>query len=147
LPPRRVPWLHREEINPLLQRIPFGQLAVESLFTGYLVGLSKLTGEYVGLLIVEVLHNSRSAGPTIKPFFATRTDWQLDKWEEETIYYEKIIDICREDDIWPMMEKSCPFCKFRSVCKMGTEQAQASRLQQEFAQRTWDYKSLGEDIA
>ena len=114
-------------------------------FTGYLLGISKLTGEYVGLLVVEVVHNSKSEGPTIKTFLATRTSWQLEQWEREQVVIEEMISVCRGRDIWPMEEKACPFCKFRSVCKMGTEQAQQARLQQEFTQRAWDYKSLGED--
>ena len=114
-------------------------------FTGYMVGLTHLTGEFVGMLVVEVLFNSKKSGPGIIPFLSTLTPWLMAQWEKEQSVVEDMISIARDRDIWPMEEKNCAFCAFRSVCKSGTEQAQMDQLKKEFIQRPWDYKNLGED--
>jgi hypothetical protein len=111
-------------------------------FTGYLFGIGKLSGEFASSMIVDVLFNTKSKGPTIKSFITSRTEWQMDQWEKEQIHFEKLISACREEDIWPMEEKNCSFCMFRSVCKKGTEDAQIAQLEREFVQNAWDYKNL-----
>ncbi len=111
-------------------------------FTGYIWGLGKLSGQQVNQLLVDVLFNTKTTGPKIQQFLATRTRWQLNKWEEEQIHLEKMIDVCREEDIWPMEENGCPFCEFRSVCKKGTESSQVHQLKSEFKQEPWDYKNI-----
>ena len=111
-------------------------------FTGYIWGLKKLSGQEVNQLIIDVMFNNKTSGPKIQPYLATRTSWQLDKWEEEQILLERQIDVSRAEDIWPMCEHSCAFCEFRSVCKKGTEASQAHQLKSEFKQLPWDYKNI-----
>lgn len=113
-------------------------------FTGYIWGLSRLSGQLVQGLIVDVLFNSKTQGPEIKQFTSARTPQQLDRWEDEQIHFEKIISISREADIWPQQEKSCSFCKFRSVCTKSSEAAMMNQLESNFVQKPWDYKTLGE---
>jgi len=120
-------------------------------FTGYLVGLTHLSGEFVGMLIVDVLvipsptKKTPNPKPYLKQFLSTRTRWQLEIWEEEVAIVERWIDICREEDKWPMCEGSCSYCEYHSVCTKGTEQAQMAKLEEFFTKVPWDYKSLGEE--
>lgn len=118
-------------------------------FTGYIWGLSKLSGEFVQGLIVDVLFNekdtkSQKKHPEIKQFTTTRTQGQLERWEKEHILLEKKIALSREEDTWEQQEKSCSFCIFRSVCTKGSEAAMMNQLQANFVQKPWDYKTLGE---
>lgn len=118
-------------------------------FTGYMVGLSRLSGEFVGILIVDVMiipkpTKSSTKKPFMRQFLSTRTKWQLQKWEEELKVVEMMIDLCRETDVWPMCENFCSFCEYHSVCTKGTEQAQMATLESFFIKEPWDYKSLNE---
>lgn len=119
-------------------------------FTGYIWGLSKLSGEYVQGLIVDVLFNEKNTKtvtkhPEIKQFTVTRTAGQLERWEAEQVHFEKIITLSRDADIWPMQEKNCAFCMMRSVCTKGSEAAMMNQLQSHFVQKPWDYKTLGQE--
>ena len=111
-------------------------------FTGYTIGLQKLSDQPVQGLIVDVLFNTKTTGPKIQQFIASRSQWQLRQWEKEQAIVEQNITNCRDNDIWPMHEKNCTFCHFRSVCKKGSEKAQAGALKAEYIQREWDYKNL-----
>jgi len=112
-------------------------------FTRYTFSEAKLCGEPVQGQIIEVLYNSKRAGPTITAYPTTRTDYQLEQWEREQIHFNKMIDLCRNEDIWPMQEHSCGFCDYHSVCKMPSEASMMAKLQNEFVVRPWDNTRVG----
>ena len=120
-------------------------------FNGYLLGLSKLSGEHVSILFVDTLYNSKptktySGGPKIVVYTVNKTRWQLEQYEEDVIFWEQsIINRAREEDKWPLNEKACWRCEYRSVCKKGTERAMMNQLESEFTVSPWDYKTLGEE--
>lgn len=107
-------------------------------FTRYTFAETKLSGEKVQGQIVEVLYNSKKEGPRITSYTASRSQYQLDQWEKESITFNKMIDLCREEDTWPMQEVSCPFCPYHSVCKLPSEAAQMAKLDAEYITRPWD---------
>ena len=118
-------------------------------FDGYLLGLSRLADEHVGFLLVDTLFNRKPTksdvgGPEIKVYTVTKTPYQLNKFEEECIFVESLIDKAREEDIWPMNQSHCWNCIMRSVCKKGTERSQMNQLEAEFRVEPWDYKTLGQ---
>lgn len=122
-------------------------------FTRYIFAESKLAGlpegEYIDGLIVEVLYNAKSTkdkkkGPEIHTHLATRSQWQIERWRKEQIFYSKMLDVCRENDVYPMEESHCNYCIFHSVCKKGSEGGMAAKLQAEFTQRPWDCTDRGE---
>jgi hypothetical protein len=113
-------------------------------FTCYTLGLSKLTHEQAQGCIVEVLRNTKKEGPEIIPLTTSRTQGQLDSWEEEQIFYNGIISLCREADTWPMEESECAYCDFRQVCTRPSEVSMIAKLEQSYVQRPWNYKTLGE---
>lgn len=109
-------------------------------FSAYIWGGSKLMNEDVYGLKVEVLFNSKTAGPKIYELTATRTKSQLERWENGQMKWEEVIAECRKDDTWPENEDQCSWCEFHSVCEKPTEAAQAAWLQGNFKQDPWDFK-------
>lgn len=111
-------------------------------FTLYTLGETKLHGERVLGQLVEVLYNTKKEGPKIVPLTTQRTAEQLDKYEDDLIWFENsILAKCREDDTYPMEESNCPFCPFHSVCKQPTEGAMMAQLEQYFTQIPWNYEN------
>lgn len=120
------------------------KLTPSDSLTGYIWCLTKLAAEKVPGLILELLHNSRKEGPKIEQLLATRTPSQLDRWEEEQIFYEGLITKCREEDCWPMEEEQCTYCDMRSVCSQSSESTMISQLEKHFVCKPWDYKETRE---
>jgi len=106
---------------------------------------TKLTGEPVQGVLVEVLYNTKKQGPEIKGFVTSRSVDQLSRWEDEQIYLAEELQRNRDNDIWPMEEKQCPFCAFRIVCKASTEKAMVAQLKANFDLHPWDFFHVGED--
>lgn len=120
-------------------------------FTGYTWSEAQLAGERVQGQLVELLYNEKPTkykenGPEIIPLVASRTDYQLNMWEKEHIFYAKLIAECREADTWPMQEVSCPFCPYHNVCKQGSEASQMYQLETQFNVRPWDHTKVGHDL-
>ena len=111
-------------------------------FTRYTYSESKLSGERVHGQLIEVLYNSAKAGPEITAYIAARSQYQLDQWEKDNMMENKLLDLCRENDIWPMEEVGCSFCPYHSVCKMPTEGAMMAKLDQEYMTRPWDHTNI-----
>lgn len=112
-------------------------------FTGYTYGESKLTGMRVEGQFVEVLYNAKSTktkekGPEIIEFTTSRTKFQLDSWEAERVHMNKILQVCRDEDIWPMQPANCPFCPYHSVCAKGSEMGMMSQLETYYKVQPWD---------
>lgn len=114
-------------------------------FTRYTYGEQKLCGEDVQGQLIEVLYNAKGTkaepkkGPTIYQHMATRSQTQLAEWEKEQMFYGKLLDLCRTEDIWPMEPASCPYCEFHSVCQKPGENAQMAKLEAEFVVNPWNF--------
>jgi hypothetical protein len=120
-------------------------------FTGYTYAEGKLTGEQIQGQIIEVLYNAKATkkeekGPEIVVLTASRTDYQLEMWEKEHMFYKKIIDMCRSEDIWPMEEVGCSFCPYHAVCKQGSEAGMMYQLESQFNVRPWNNAEIGQDL-
>ena len=107
-------------------------------FTRYTFAESKLVGERVQGQIIETMYNAKKGGPEINQYVSSRTEWQLQQWETDQIFMNRILAMCREEDIWPMQEESCKFCPFHSVCKEPSENAMMAQLDREYITRPWD---------
>lgn len=117
-------------------------------FTRYTFAESLLKGERVRGQFIEVLYNaketkSKSGGPEISTFLAERTDFEIDDWLNDEMFTRRTIKQSREEDRWPKNEKGCTFCQFHSVCKIGSENGQLSKLRAEYVQREWDNTKTG----
>lgn len=114
-------------------------------FTRYTWAESKLTGRRVKGQIIEVMFNDKKNGPKIEVLTSSRTEWQLKQWEQDHKFWMKLIQMCRENDEWPMNTKSCAFCEFRDVCVAPSVNAMASQLKSYFAVRPWDCTKVDQD--
>jgi len=116
-------------------------------FTRYTYGEQALCGEPVQGQLVEVLFNAKGTksdpkkGPTLHQHLANRSQSQLQQWEKEQIVFNKQLALLREEDTWPMEERSCPFCEFHSVCTKPSEAAQMAKLEAEFTVQPWNFLS------
>lgn len=113
-------------------------------FTRYTWGENKLNGGgsdkplVVQGQIIEVLFNAKKSGPAIEVYTTTRTKSQLDRWEKEHSFWTDMITKSRDEDMYPMNEKSCAFCEYHSVCKLPTESSQMSQLKTYYKIEPWD---------
>jgi hypothetical protein len=125
-------------------------------FTGYTWGEGKLVGEHVQGQMVEVLFNAKKPettrkgskakyGPEVLNYTTSRTKTQLQVWEKEHAFWMKFIEQCRENDIWPMNTKSCPYCEYRNVCTAPTETGQLNTLKTQYAFKPWDCTKVEQD--
>lgn len=120
-------------------------------FTGYILGLSKLSGEYVQGLVIDVVSNEKNTKaaqkhPELRQFTVQKTPQALERWEKDQINIAKKLQSDRENDEWPMRETGCYRCIMRSVCTKGSEQAMMNQLTTHFIQKPWDYKTLGDEV-
>lgn len=119
-------------------------------FTRYTWGIEKLSGRPVSGIIIEGLYNAKSTkkeqkGPAIWSLLATRSTEQLKQWEKEQVFFNRVLDMVRREDIWPMQEHNCAFCKYHSVCIKPTERAQMAKLEAEFNIEPWDFLERADD--
>lgn len=131
--------------SPFYQRT----LIPNEQFSGYTFCEEKLSGEKVTGQIVEVLYNSKSTkqgqkGPDIWSLTASRTPYDLETWEKDHIFWNKIVTMSREEDHYPMSEVNCSFCPYHLVCKQGSEAGQVYQLETAYDLRPWDYQRIGE---
>ena len=119
-------------------------------FTRYTWGVEKLSGQPVSGIIVEALYNAKSVkagqkGPEIWTLLATRSLDQVQQWERESVTFNKILNVIRNDDQWPMEESNCSFCPYHSVCSRPTERAQMAKLESEFNVEPWNFLERMDD--
>lgn len=114
-------------------------------FTLYTYAESQLSGTTVNGQLVEVLFNKKptksepnGGGPKIYTLTASRSPVQLQEWERDIQVFNRLIDLCRETDTWPMCEVSCSFCPYHIVCTMPSETAKIVQLKNKFKLRPWD---------
>jgi len=113
-------------------------------FTRYTWAEQQLCGEPVQGQLVQVIYNAKGTkatpkkGPKIFTHLATRSQRQIDKWVEEQMFYNKLLKLMRDEDVYPMEEANCAFCPYHSVCKAPSEGAQMAKLEAEFKIEPWD---------
>lgn len=124
------------------------QLEPNDQFTRYTLSGSKLAGEQVQGILVELLYNGNPTkndkkGPTIIELTTSRTQAQLDEFEREQAVINRVLQVYRETDTWPMHEGTCPYCQFHSVCTRASEADMMGQLEQHFVVRPWDNTKVG----
>lgn len=112
-------------------------------FKRYTYKLGKLTGRTVRGLIIQVLYNSRTTktgdkGPEIYEEYVEVTKAELERWEQDSIVWNKILDVCRETDTWPASEVNCAWCPYHRVCQKPTEAAMEYELRSKYKISLWN---------
>lgn len=124
-------------------------------FTRYTYGIEQLSGQPVNGIMIEVLYNAKSTGgksknptkkgPEIWSFLATRSSDQVKAWRVDQVTMNKVLNVVRAEDVWPMNEADCSFCPYHSVCCKATERAQMAKLEAEFIIEPWNFMERVDD--
>jgi hypothetical protein len=111
----------------------------------YIYAANQLLGYPVVGALFDVLHND---GKTTKaqPFpktemyteLTTRTQTQIEKWQQDQQIWHAYIDMCRVTDIYPMNEAACTYCDYHIVCRGFSENQMLSQLKSHFIFRPYD---------
>lgn len=125
-------------------------------FTGYQVASGELSGQFVKGVVVEVLYNRKEhktnrgkspTGPLIVEFTSERSQEQLDQWKKEQVVVEQMIQICRDNDVWPQMDNpfiNCPNCPYHRPCTMSNNDAAEYNLRNYYDFNPHDHTKFGE---
>lgn len=115
-------------------------------FTRYTWAEGQLSGEQIQGQIVEVLFNDKKKGPEVYTHIATRSRAQIDRWLVEEAFWNKIMQVAREEDMYPMVEaQECSYCEYHSVCKSSSEHGAMSILENSFNFSPWDCTKVDQD--
>lgn len=107
-------------------------------FIGYTLGESKLTQRTVKGQLVEVLFNPKTKSPYILSYMVSFSKWQLEQYEKECGFWNRIIKMWRDEDMYPMSHVNCTFCAYHQVCDKTSESAMEYMLKSEYVYRPWD---------
>lgn len=108
----------------------------------YGVGDDMMPVKLVDGILFTALFNMKSVGPTIRPIAISRNMSQVKSWVKEQIFLYKYMDICREEDTWPMNEKACTYCEYRVVCTQSSEPAMEQMLKSAFLVSPWKHEEV-----
>lgn len=119
-------------------------------FRRYTFAEGKLSGKMISGIVVQCLYNAKSTkagpkGPDVYEKVVDVTADQINMWEHEQTVWNKILQVCRDNDTWPMMETQCAYCPYNQVCVKPTEAAQMYQLDQKFITKVWDPSQVGLD--
>lgn len=108
----------------------------------YITGESLLHGQQVQGIIFEAMYNTKTVGPKIFTVLSSRVKYQLDQWMKEQKLINRILQIYRAEDTWPMHEHNCSWCNYNKVCKLTSEQAMEATLKSDYVLRPWDHNAV-----
>ena len=94
-----------------------------------------------GVLFVAI-YNTKTVGPEIQPVPSSRSLTQVKKWLDEQMFIHKQMQLCRENDVWPMHEVSCSFCDFRQVCTQPSDAAMENVLKTQYLLQPWKHEEV-----
>lgn len=125
-------------------------------FTGYILSGGELSGEPIKGLVVEVLFNKKrhktdrgksETGPIIKEFTTKRSPEVAEQWKKEQDVWEKMIQVCRETDVWPQADNArinCGYCPYHRPCTMDNNDAAEYNLMNFYNFTPHDHTKFGE---
>lgn len=112
--------------------------------TRYIYMLEKLHGKSVGGVIFEVIYQTKTVEPKIFVVPTQRTAAQLQHWETEQIMLNKILDMYRDQDFWPMhvFKTNCAWCDYAMVCRRPNEKSMMAVLEENYACKPWNHENV-----
>lgn len=90
--------------------------------------------------------NMKTVGPEIRPITSSRNMTQIRNWVRDKMFIHKQMQMCRDEDIWPMNEVNCTFCDYRMVCSQGSEAGMEMMLKGSFLLRPWKHEEVGQNV-
>lgn len=110
--------------------------------TAYTWAASKLSGRRVGGVIIEVVYNTKSVGPTHFPFVSARTDAHIEEWLRDVQMETKLLRSYYEDNYFPKRTTGCGDfggCYFRECCAMSSDKMREAWLLAKTIESEWDF--------
>lgn len=103
----------------------------------YTYGNAKLAGRSARGIIIQAMYNAKSTkkedkGPLVYEKIIECSDYELNQWEKEQVHWNKILKLCREEDIWPQSEVNCQYCNYQYVCLKSTEASMVHALENKY---------------
>lgn len=98
-----------------------------------------------GALFVHI-YNTKTVKPTYQSVPVSRTLNQIKTWVDEQKFIHKQMEICREEDTWPMHEVSCSFCDYRMVCNAPSNGSIEHQLKQQYVLSPWKHEEVDQKI-
>jgi hypothetical protein len=84
----------------------------------------------------------KNKGPELAGVPSSRNLSQVKRWVDEQLFIHKQMQMCREEDSWPMHEVSCGFCDYRSVCTQPSEASMENMLKTQYLLMPWKHEEV-----
>ena len=117
-------------------------LKPNSQFIGYTVAEELLHGSTVDGQLVEVLYNTKTAGPKITPYPNSFNIYEKGIWKRDLASWSDKIKKSRELDLYEVSESHCSFCQFHMVCSNTSENGMMATLESKFKLNPWDFQNI-----
>lgn len=91
-------------------------------------------------VLFTAIYNAKTVGPQIENVPSSRTLGQVKRWVDDQMYVHRMMDMCREADVWPQNEDSCSFCDFQEVCNQSTEAGMVNMLKTAYVHSPWKHE-------
>lgn len=92
-------------------------------FTGYIWAAEQLAGREIEGARIEVVYNTKTAGPEFHSFLTTRSRGHIEAWLEWVEFEWENWARFSETETWPMRTNACDDfggCYFRDCCKLSS---------------------------
>lgn len=120
--------------------------------TRYVYAASKLAGwssenpvkgkvDGIEFVVIENQSPTKSdpKHPKLSVNLISKSHHELITWEYEQMFIYKQMELCRNEDVWPMHENNCNWCDYRSACRQQTDGGIEWELKSNFIVDFWDH--------
>lgn len=114
------------------------EIAPADQFARYTAAFRLLSGLPISGAVVDVICSSPETKTTLERETVTYTTAELDDWEKSQLHWDAALKKCREEDHYPMCERSCNRCDYREICTTRGESSQLYVLKSKFKLDVWD---------
>lgn len=101
----------------------------------------------VEFVIIQNLKPTKTAPnhPKVEKVQISRSNQQLVQFEKEQLFIHKMMDTCRNEDMWPMEPTNCSFCDYQRVCRTGSDGSKEAILKAEYLFQPWDHQKVSQE--
>lgn len=93
-------------------------------------------------VVFTAIQNMKSKEAHIESASVGKNITQVRKWIDDQVHVHKLMDMCREEDVWPMHETNCGFCDYRTVCTQSSESGMEYVLRTQFTLSPWRHEEV-----
>lgn len=93
-----------------------------------------------GIMFVAI-QNMKSKEAHIESVTIGKNIGQIRRWVDDQVFVHKMMDACREADVWPMQESNCGFCDYQLVCTQASESGMEHMLKTQYVLSPWKHEN------